>query len=221
MYSKITTIPLVLPLKMGSVNCYLIETNRRFFLVDTGPPNRHEALERELESCGCRPGDLKLILITHGDFDHIGNATFLRSKYGAQIAMHLEDAGMAERGDMFYNRRKGYRVLNWLSSTLFGFGESKRFRPDMLIDESTDLSAHGLDAQVLSIPGHSLGSIGILFPDGELFCGDLLENTNQPAINSIIDDLDTARVSLERLKGLGVQTVYPGHGSSFLLSEMA
>ncbi|RLI67201.1 hypothetical protein DRO91_10540, partial [Candidatus Heimdallarchaeota archaeon] len=31
-------------------------------------------LERELEKAGCKPGDLKLVVLTHGDFDHTGNA---------------------------------------------------------------------------------------------------------------------------------------------------
>ncbi|HWR70506.1 MAG TPA: MBL fold metallo-hydrolase, partial [Dehalococcoidia bacterium] len=63
-----------LPFRIGRVNCYLIETDSGFVLIDTGASNRRKDIEKELESAGCKPGDLKLIILTHGDFDHMGNA---------------------------------------------------------------------------------------------------------------------------------------------------
>jgi glyoxylase-like metal-dependent hydrolase (beta-lactamase superfamily II) len=68
---------------------------------------------------------------------------------------------------------------------------------------------------VLHIPGHSKGSIGILTASGELFCGDLLENTAGPALNSIMDDRAAANASVAILESAGVSTVYPGHGKPF------
>jgi len=78
-----------------------METDAGFILIDTGCSNKRVELEKRLESAGCKPGDLKLIVLTHGDFDHTGNAAYLRKKFGAKIAMHHEDSGMVERGDMF------------------------------------------------------------------------------------------------------------------------
>jgi hydroxyacylglutathione hydrolase len=158
-----------------------------------------------------------LIVITHGDFDHIGNAAYLRQKFGAKIAMHVEDVGMAECGDMFWNRKKGNRLLRSLAPRLFRFGASDRFQPDAIVADGADLTEYGFDAKVLSIPGHSKGSIGILTSAGDLFCGDLLENTKQPAISTIMDDMPTAQVSIEKLESTNVKTVYPGHGKPFPL----
>ena len=101
MQQGIRTITLPLPYKMGSVNCYLVESETGCLLVDTGSSYSRSQLERELEGAGCKPGNLRLIVLTHGDFDHIGNAAFLREKYGGKIAMHKADSGMAEQGDMF------------------------------------------------------------------------------------------------------------------------
>ena len=68
----------------------------------------------------------------------------------------------------------------------------------------------------MNLPGHSKGfSIGILTADGHLFCGDLLANTDKPALWSIIDDEDAAHASVEKLRGLDIDTVYPGHGRPF------
>jgi len=216
---EITTIRLPLPYRLGSVNCYLIETEAGFILIDTGCSNKRTELEKRLESAGCKPGDLKLIVLTHGDFDHAGNAAYLREKFGAKIAMHRDDSGMVERGDMFWNRRKGNVLLGTIARILFRFGRKERFRPDLYVDEGYDLSEYGLDAKVLHLPGHSKGSIGILTADGDLFCGDLFENKDKPVLNSIMDDLTGANASVERLKTLKISTVYPGHGKPFPMEE--
>ncbi len=220
---NIKTIPLSMPFRLGSVNCYLIQTGASYVLIDTGGANQRAELEEALESAGCRPGDLNLIALTHGDFDHTGNAAYLRDKFDAPIAMHPDDAGMAERGDMFWNRKQPnllVRLMAPLLPTLLGFGQSQRFRPDVSLEQGYDLAEYGLAARVLSIPGHSRGSIGILTEAGDLFCGDLLENRDEPALNDLIDDLAAAQASLEKLKSLDIKTVYPGHGQPFPLEQL-
>ena len=129
--------------------------------------------------------------------------------------MHYDDSGMVERGDMFWNRNKGSALLRIMVPILSGFGKSERFRPDLCLDDGSDLSEYGFDAKVLAIPGHSRGSIGILTAGGDLFCGDLLDNTGKPALNSIMDDLSAANASVEKLKSLRINTIYPGHGKPF------
>ncbi|MGB3459978.1 MAG: MBL fold metallo-hydrolase [Halobacteriota archaeon] len=212
MSTEIKTISLLLPYKLGSVNCYLIETDTGYILIDTGGSNKRADLEKELESAGCKPSNLKLIVLTHGDFDHTGNTAYLRKKIGTKIAMHHDNSGMVERGDTFWNRRKGNILLGMIARILFGFGKKERFKPDLYIEDGYDLSEYGFDAKVLYIPGHSKGSIGILTADGDLFCGDLLENTDKPVLSSIIDDLAAANASVEKFKSLKINTVYPGHG---------
>ena len=112
----IRTIGLPLPYKLGTVNCYLIETGTGYVLIDTGGSNKRAELEKELESAGCKPGNLALIVLTHGDFDHTGNAAYLRNEFGTTVAMHADDSGMVERGDMFWNRTKGNPLLRMMSS---------------------------------------------------------------------------------------------------------
>ncbi len=212
---EIKTVTLALPYRLGYVNCYLIKTSTGFILIDSGSSNQRAALEQELHSAGCWPGDLKLIVLTHGDFDHTGNAAYLRQKFGTKLAMHPADFGMIERGDMFANRSKGNPIFKAITPLLFRFDRSNRVTPDMALNDGDDLSEYGLDAKVISLLGHSSGSIGILTVDGDLFVGDLLENTKQPALNSIMDDRAAAQTSVEKLKSLSIKTVYPGHGVPF------
>jgi hydroxyacylglutathione hydrolase len=222
---EIKTISLSLPYKLGSVNCYLIRTDTGYILIDTGGSNKRTDLEKELESAGCKPGHLRLIVITHGDFDHTGNAAYLRKRFGTKIAMHRDDSGMIERGDMFSGRRKPHiliRMMLPIVPIIFRFGKSERCKPDLHIEDGYDFSEHGFDAKAIHIPGHSKGSIGILTAGGNLFCGDLLVNPDKPVLNSIIDDLAAAKASVAELKTLGTNTVYPGHGKPFpmdLLTE--
>lgn len=220
MSTELRRIVLPLPMGMGKVNAYLLQTGSGFVLIDTGGAGSRKALMQELERAGCAPGSLRLIVLTHGDFDHTGSAAWLRQTLGAQIAMHPGDAGMAERGDMFDNRARPNALIRALVPLFTGFGKAERFTPDLLLGEGDDLSAYGLDARVLSIPGHSKGSIGVLTAAGELFCGDLLENMKGPALNSLIDDIDAARASLARLRTLNIGLVYPGHGEPFGLDEV-
>jgi glyoxylase-like metal-dependent hydrolase (beta-lactamase superfamily II) len=133
--------------------------------------------------------------------------------------MHNDDSGMAEIGDMFWNRNKPNFLIKLLTPILFRFPKADRFKADIIIYDGFDLSNYGFAAKVLHIPGHSKGSIGILTSGGDLFCGDLLENTDKPGLNSIMDDLQTANSSLEKLGGNNINTVYPGHGKPFPMDE--
>jgi hydroxyacylglutathione hydrolase len=217
--SEIKIIDVSMPFGFGQVNCYLITTGKGFILIDTGTSNQRAMLERELEGAGCMPGDLRLIVITHGDFDHIGNAAYLRKKFDSKIGMHPGDSGMAERGDMFWGRKKSNPVVRMFAPLLVRFKKADRFSPDVPLGDGSDLSEYGFDARILSIPGHSRGSIGILTAEGELFCGDLLTNQDQPFLNSIMDNLPEANASVDRLLGEKVGTVYPGHGEPFPMAS--
>ena len=98
-----------------------------------------------------------------------------------------------------------------------GSGKSKFNINHLFFDEGYDFSEYGFDAEALEIPGHSKGSIGILATSGELFCGDLLANVEKPDLWSIIDDSYVAHASVEKLKSLQINTVFPGHGQPFLM----
>jgi glyoxylase-like metal-dependent hydrolase (beta-lactamase superfamily II) len=87
------------------VNGYLIRTGKGFILIDTAKKGQRHVIENALDRAGCQPGLLQLIVLTHDDFDHSGNAAYLRDKFGARITRHEADLGMVERGDMFWNRK--------------------------------------------------------------------------------------------------------------------
>jgi glyoxylase-like metal-dependent hydrolase (beta-lactamase superfamily II) len=214
------------------VNCYLIDVEGGYVLIDTSFPSKRDQLDAELAAAGCGPDELLLIVLTHGDVDHAGNCAHLRSALHAPIAIHRQDADMVRSGDMGAGRKDkpdrhtiAFRFLTWSSgllSKITGTGAGfEVFEPDVLLEDGQDLSVYGLDARVVHLPGHSSGSIGILTADGDLFCGDLLVNVMRPAIHFYVDDLARADESIRKLNGLGVGTVYPGHGKPFPLRRLS
>jgi len=228
---------------LGGVNCFLIKARDGFILIDSGFAAKRGQLERPLEAAGCRPGNLKLIVLTHGDIDHIGNCAYLRAKHGAKIAMHRGDVGMVERGDMSSGRKTKpdrisplFRIVVAITGLFARPGAVDVFSPDMILEAGEDLSEYGVVAVILHLPGHSKGSIGILVsgegPSADrsaslrevsnraLFCGDLFMNVIRPGPHFMINDLPDFNASLERLRGLEIETVYPAHGRPFLLRSL-
>jgi hydroxyacylglutathione hydrolase len=55
------------PINSVGAICYLVENNGSYILIDAGLSIKCANLDRELENAGCKPGNLKLIILTHGD----------------------------------------------------------------------------------------------------------------------------------------------------------
>jgi glyoxylase-like metal-dependent hydrolase (beta-lactamase superfamily II) len=212
---------------LDGTNCYLIKTTAGFILIDTGYPFHRGKLEKGLEQEGCTPGNLELILLTHGDIDHSGNAAYLREKYKANIAMHSGDTEMCLKDGFTRDRGKAPSdfpplLYLWLIQSAFEFLFGQlfwrkpfdRFEPDMLLEEGRSLAEYGFDAKVLYTPGHSKGSVSVLTGDGNLFCGDMFGNV----WGKILKSVDEA--GFDRLKALNIKTIYPGHGKPFPMERL-
>ena len=138
-------------INFGGVNCYLVKGSDGYIMIDTGFSSKRAYLEKELETAGVMPGYLKLIILTHGDSDHADNCVYLREKYGAKIAMHYDDSGMVEHGDMSWNRKaKPDKVSITFKFVTLVFGRLSKsnkfntFKPDIYLEEGQSLSEYGL-----------------------------------------------------------------------------
>ena len=206
---------------LEKVNCYIIETEQGFILIDTGFSKSRPILDAFLSNKGITPENrkLKLILLTHGDFDHTGNARYLREKYNSEIALHNDDIGMVEFGDITWNRNMNFflRILGKMMTVLLGMQLKKedRFVPDIILEDQQKLDERGLTAKIITLPGHSKGSVGVLTEDGHFFCGDILENIDEPSQSRMVSDDNEMNQSIERIGTLEYKYVYPGHGKPF------
>jgi hydroxyacylglutathione hydrolase len=213
----------IITITLDGTNCYLVRTDGGYILIDTNFPFQRSNLEEELRKAGCQPGNIKLIVITHGDIDHTGNCAYLREKYQVKIAMHegdtemcMKDGRTRDRGKMPEDFPMPLMVL-WLLKGILRFAFRQvtwrkpfdRFEPDILLVDSQSLAEYGFDAEILYTPGHSIGSISILTDSGDLFCGDMFNNVWGRIIKSTDEGV------LERIKALEIKTIYPGHGEPF------
>jgi glyoxylase-like metal-dependent hydrolase (beta-lactamase superfamily II) len=98
-----------------------------------------------------------LIILTHGDFDHKGNAAYLKRVFGAPLGMHADDIGMAAKGDMFASRQPKNWIVRKMAPVMFRFGKEDQFEPDVFLEDGDILTLYGLEAQVISTSGHSRG----------------------------------------------------------------
>ncbi len=200
-------------IEQNQTNCYLVKEDDGFLLIDTGFTKYREDIERFLINSGCVPGTLKLILLTHGDFDHTGNCSYFRNKYGCSVAMHYADVGMVEQGDFFWNRENRTITKVFGRLMIFALGMKLRkedwFIPDIYLEDMQDISDLGMDAKIILIPGHSKESIGILTKAGDLFCGDLFVNTTSPEKNNLLSNSDEYETSIVKVMNLGVRMIYP------------
>jgi hydroxyacylglutathione hydrolase len=208
---------------LGFVNAYLVAAGNEYILIDTGMSPQWNQLEAELLKAGCLPERLKLVVITHGDMDHIGNCAKLQKKYGARIAIHPGDAGMAETGVPLKRKTASLGVKLFI---LLGRLTRKRepfetFKPDLLLADGQDLREYGLSCRIIHIPGHTKGSIAVLTEAGELFAGDTVFNRTKPEAAPFIHDLKELKESITKLKRLNARTVYPGHGKPFPFEVLA
>jgi len=208
---------------LGAFNCYLVLAREGFVLVETGRPEKRAMLDAALERAGCRPGDLRLIMITHGDCDHAGNAAYLRDKFGARIAMHRDDVARAGLGDWRMGFEPKPDRMSWIFkevSRRISVGDFEMFEPDIYLEDGQSLSEYGFAATILRLPGRVGGSLGILASEGEPARGARVNGTGGPNSHLFVGDMGEAKADFDRLLSLGVQMVYPAYGRPLHLERL-
>ncbi len=193
----------------GSVNCFLIRNGHTAVLVDTGRLKYRNLILR-----ACEDLQVRLILLTHGHVDHVQNAAFLSQELHAPIAMHRADVPLI--GD---NRRqklytKGFLGCLMLSATKHSFRKDKiePFTPDILLSDQDSLSAYGIDARIIAVPGHTRGSIGVLIGERTLVVGDAMMNLLCLRPSLLYNNRMLMLRSVKKIMAHSPSMLYFGHG---------
>ena len=196
-------------IKGGTDNCYLVTEGSRAILVDTASKQYFDQVAAE-----CDKYEMKLIVLTHVHFDHAGNAAELSKRYGVPVAVHRKDEELFESFDKQPLKSSGLVGRVVLGASLKVLRKTRVEKPDHLIyvREGDDLGAYGIDAKVIELPGHTLGSIGVDVEGKHLLVGDALDNWIRPGIGHLFHDRDAVRKSAEKIRAMGDRTIYYGHG---------
>ncbi len=203
-------------IKLTFSNAYLL-TGRKTVIVDTGSPGEEAKLLRAAERAGVRPEDMSLILHTHAHFDHAGSTAALVKTLNIPAVVHRADEEMMRTGKMNPLKPLGLEGRILMAVLRATFPPSA---PDLVADETFDLSAFGVEGRILPTPGHTAGSISVLLPDGAAIVGDVMMGGymggslfgSRPKYHYYADDLDAVHKSIRALLDAGVKTFYVGHG---------
>jgi glyoxylase-like metal-dependent hydrolase (beta-lactamase superfamily II) len=178
------------------VNCFIVacEKTREALVVDPG--DEAERILQRVQACGLQ---LKLIVNTHGHFDHIGGNRLLVEQSGAELLIHQDDLPVLRRAREH--------------ASLYGMRVTPSPEPTRLLAGGETLEVGELRFRVLHTPGHSPGGICLL-GDGHLFAGDSLFAGSVGRTDLPGGDHDTLIEGIRRqLLVLPEETVvHPGHG---------
>ena len=78
------------------VAAYLVDAPEGITVIDAGLPGHFRDLQTELKAMGRSLDDIKGVVLTHGDSDHLGFAERLRSDHGVPIYVHTRRRGPRE-----------------------------------------------------------------------------------------------------------------------------
>ena len=78
---------------INMVSSYVIKTSDGLILIDSLFYPYVEEIPEKMQALGLDPADIKLVIITHGHFDHAGGARYFQDKYQSQVMM--TEAGYA------------------------------------------------------------------------------------------------------------------------------
>ena len=205
------------------VASYLVDTYEGITLVDAGLPGHWHDLQRELEAIGKSPSDIRGLILTHGDSDHIGFAERLRREYGVPVFVHAADAERAKTGEKPKTAIGPMRFAPTFG--FFAYGLRKNALRTTYVREVTEVQDRDVldlpgSPVIVGMPGHSAGSIAVHVPIADaVFVGDALTTRHvltghegpQPA--PFTDDVAAASSSLDRLAAIEASWVLPGHGA--------
>ena len=178
-----------LTLGLYQTNTYILSNDTDALVIDPG----YEA-DAILDALQGRT--LKAIVLTHGHFDHVGAVKELVAETGCDVYIHPAESAMPPMmtaGQLYYTHT---------------YGEGDTISP-----------VSGIELHVLHTPGHTPGSVCLLWKD-QMFSGDTLFEGSCGRVDLPGGDPRVMMESLNRLASLEAEYhVHPGHGGSTTLAQ--
>jgi len=131
---------------------FLITTPAGHMLINTGVNDSTAPIRANIEALGFKFNDIKLLLATHGHWDHVAAMAEIKRLTGARMLMHEEDAPLVESGGSM-----DYRYPN---------GRGPVYEPvkvDQRLKEGDKIRLGGTELAVIHHPGHTRGSTSFMY----------------------------------------------------------
>ncbi len=182
-------------------------------MVDVGLIGRGDEKLDHIERTGIGLKDIKRIILTHTHFDHIGCIKeMVKGLPDVEIWVHQIEGDYLERGDerIIHGNEMFAGFIRGQYGVSDGFYQLSVHRK---LGEADVLEIGGLRWEVLHIPGHSAGGIGLYNAKNKvLIPGDTVyADYNIGRFDLYSADGSQLRRSLERLAQLDAEVLLPGH----------
>lgn len=197
-------------------NMYVIKGKDGDILIDTGFLCMKRKLKRWLDQF-----NIKLILLTHAHVDHIWNVSYIKKLYNCKVAISNLDVKNIDNS-IINSKPSNKKHRSYTKLMNFGMRKftARDFDVDYLLNDNDIIDKFNLKIKVVSLPGHTEGSVGYLF-NNNIFCGDVLVNRkNYVEIAYQNQDNDLAKNSVMKLFNLKPNNIYVGHDKKIDYSKL-
>jgi glyoxylase-like metal-dependent hydrolase (beta-lactamase superfamily II) len=196
---RVTEAVYHLPEIVGGPTILLGET---VTIVDTGVPDSADAIIAAVEELGRSTSDVRDVVITHADGDHVGSLAELVERTGATVWAGTHEADVIE------------------GKAAARGGEIKRSGSvDRRFDPGDTLPLQG-GMETVATYGHTAGHVSLFLPrERVLIAGDALNNRDGNLIGSSPQhtaNVEQARAAVQTLAALRPESIVFGHGPSIV-----
>jgi hydroxyacylglutathione hydrolase len=200
---------------MGMSNIFIVQ-DKKVILVDTGNEGGIEEFERNCAEVGVVPEDIQLIIITHEHADHFINAKKIKELTKAPLLCHKKAEESLKKGLPPSEGGRNAKIIEFFATlTPRPLGNIPAVEPDIVIEREFDLNQYGVSAKLICTPGHTEGSISLIFDSGAAIVGDVLschEEVGGLQLDQTGNDEQQLFQSVSTLIE-SAETFYLGHGN--------
>lgn len=190
------------------LSALLVTGDQGHVLLDAGLSQSAAVIDANIRALGFETRDVKLIVVSHGHFDHGGGVAALQRYTGATVAASASTADALRRGE------------NTPDDPQFGFGRQFNGFPAVkTVTEAADqevLRVGSIAVTVHLIPGHAPGSTAYTWQSCEgarclnMVYADSLTSGSAPGFK-YGDRLESFRKSIEKVAALPCDIIVSPH----------
>ena len=201
------------------VGSTLINSGEGLILIDCGMPASLYLLFEGIRKLGFDPKDIKILLVSHAHYDHVGAAKAVLEYTGAKLYCAKEDVAALEGRDIAALRTRGEPYTG--------------VTPDEFFDDNKPIKLGNIVIKTMLTAGHTPGTTSFFFEDrgsdGKVYKlglhGGLGLNTltaNSPEdVPRVAAARKTYRSNIKTLKGFRVDVACSNHPAMAHLCERA
>lgn len=204
----------------------LIILNSELTLVDTGYPKFLPLIEKKILKNGYEMRNLKNIIITHFDIDHIGSLFDFKEKYPWIKIIASETESKYISGKMKSERLvQAEEMLEKMTEEEKVFGQwfIKQLQALRLVSVDKEVQDGDMildnECRIIATPGHTSGHISLYFPRlKSVITGDAAVKENHELVIAnpqFCLDIERANLSLLKIKNLNAENSYCYHGGKY------